>query len=156
MKPATRFVYVLLAALLLMSLSACQNSGTGMHIPASQAVSEDFQKNMHQSSYPGVMQMCETDAGIYFQKDTYLYYVDKEAKKATALCAKPGCNHNNTSCNAWLNTMGMWFTGGKLHCVTSSEKKEVLSLKPDGTGRRTVQELKFSLDASPASYAYPI
>ena len=154
LKIARQALLVLLTSLTILSLAACQRSG--VNIPDGQTGDEDFQRNMHQSLYPGLTQMCETDVGIYFQKDAYLYYVDKTSKKAAALCAKPDCSHSDTSCNARLNTAGMWFTGGKLHCVTSAGEKVVLSLKPDGTGRRTVQELKFSLGASPASYTAPI
>ncbi len=154
MRSARRFVCVLLTALTLTALAACHKAG--VTVPAGQTGSEDFQKNMHQSDYPVITQMCETDSGIYFQKDTYLYYVDKDSKKAVVLCGKPECNHNSTACNARLNTMGLWFTGGKLHCVTYTGKKEVLSLEPDGTGRRAVQALMFSPDASPASSTHPI
>ena len=107
MKPAKRLLVALLAALLTLSLAGCGNEN-GLDIPANQTSSRDFQKNMHQSKYLSITDMCETDTGVYFNYNGYLYYLSKKDKRATILCAKPDCQHKGKDCNAWINSWGMW------------------------------------------------
>lgn len=98
-----RFLAALLAALLTFSLTACnKNNGGEVNIPADQTGSEDFQKNMHQSLVRNIAYACETDEGIYFQWEAYVYYLEKASKKVTVLCGKPDCVHWGDDCNARL------------------------------------------------------
>ncbi len=152
---------VLLAALLTLSLTACQKEvGGKADMPAVQTASGDFQKNMRQSKYFYITDMCETEDGVIFDRDGFLYYLDKEEKRATILCAKPDCPHTGKDCNAKLNTRGMWSCGDRLYCVTYTDGgnggKLVTSMERDGTGRRDVQELLFAPGGSQSSYDRPV
>lgn len=146
-----RFAAALLASLLALSASACH--GSGGEIPVG---NNGFQKSMHQSLFSPMDLMCETEGGVYFQKDLYLYYLGKVSGDVTVLCGRPDCVHRGVDCNAYISARALWFAGGRLYCVPNGAERKVISLKPDGTGRRTVQELQFAPGAAPSSYTRPI
>lgn len=145
-----RLLYFLLAALLIITMAACNR----LEIPSDQTAGGGFQKNMRQSKYTYILDMCETDAGAYLNYNGFLYFLDKESKRATVLCGKPDCEHKNSDCGAWINTRGMWYGGDKLYCVSYAKGnggKFVTSLNPDGTDRRTVQELQYEANGVQSS-----
>ena len=94
MKTTKRLLTALLAALLTLTLAACdKDSGGGkVDVPATQTGTDDFQKNLHQTDE---MYFLETDTGYYVGYG-YLYYIDKETMKMTIVCGKPECDHTDT------------------------------------------------------------
>lgn len=144
-----RLLAVLLAALLILSLAACnQESNSGgekVDIPTNQTGSEDFQKNFHQSNK---LSFLETDTGYYFTYGS-LYYLDKDTMRSTPVCAKPDCDHTDDAiCNARIHADYLLTGGERIYYVgyvnRSSDPKLVQSVKLDATERETVQELKYN------------
>ena len=75
MKTIKRLFTALLAVLLTLSLAACNKDGEKVNIPANQSVSEDFQKNMHQSITTKFLSVAaETDDGFYVQLNGMFIY----------------------------------------------------------------------------------
>lgn len=150
-----RLLAVLLAALLTLSLAACnQESNSGgekVDIPTNQTGSEDFQKNLHQTDK---LSFLETDTGYYFTYGS-LYYLDKDTMRATPVCAKPDCDHTDDAvCNARIHADYILTGGERIYYVGyDHDPKTVGSVKPDATDRETVQELKFNeFSSSQSSY----
>ncbi len=144
MKTTKKLLAALLAALLTLSPAGC-GKDNALNIPANQTGSEDFQKNLHQSDKGSFL---ETDTGYYF---TYgnLYFIAKDTKTATIVCAKPDCDHTDDSiCNARIHADYLLTGGETLYYVGyvngSTQPKLVHSMKNDATDRQTVQELKYN------------
>ena len=80
MKTTKRLISALLAAMLTLSLAACDkdsgNSNGKVDIPTTQTGSDDFQKNMHQaiSLLGNLPSFAETDTGYYFSYGSLYYY----------------------------------------------------------------------------------
>ena len=157
----------IISLILIVSMTGCDakksdfyNPPLSSYIDGDTTTLEDFQKNMHQSKYFYITDMCETDAGVYFNYNGYLYYLNKKDKRATILCAKPDCQHKGKDCNAWINSWGMWRCEDKLYCITFANGgnggKFVTSMANDGTERRDVQELSFNPGGSRSSYDRPV
>ena len=163
MKTTKRLISALLAALLILTLVACTKDNTGVNIPASQSGSDDFQKNMHQSTTSDIRNITETNDGIYVQYDAFGYYIDKATKNITILCGKPECEHNDLTCNAWIYAYSLWFAGDKLYFTNSDSIMEngryidyglrLYSVDPDGTNRSVVQKLQFTPSGDTSSWA---
>lgn len=165
-----RFSAALLAALLTLTLAGCGRDK--LKLPTEQTGGEDFQRNMHQSVSPVIDTMCETEEGIYFMGPHYrAYYLDKTAKRATILCGKPECDHQDESCGADLGAYAMWFYENRLYFASADYVHEdgvmenggyvnygerVYSVGPDGTGRRVVQDLEFVPSGDKVNAANPI
>ena len=153
MKTAKRLLAALLAALLTLSLAACDKDDLGVNIPTTQTGSDDFQRNMHQADRNNFI---ETDTGFYFCYGP-LYYIDKETMKATVVCGKPDCDHTDPDiCNALLIADYLLAGSDKLYYVDTvysngSNEKLIKSVKLDATDRETVQELKFNETSSSQS-----
>ena len=150
-----RLLAALLAALLTLSLAACQKNGGGeVDIPANQTGTGDFQKNMHQSVSPKLQFACETEDGIYFQVKSFAYYIDKATKNATILCGKPDCPHEGKTCNARFYCQSLWAFDSKLYFTNDSYIEEngsavnygnrIYRVDLDGTNRKAIQNLEFS------------
>ena len=137
-----KLLAALLAALLTLSLAACNNDDPGVNIPTNQTGSDDFQKNLHQTDE---LSFIETDTGYYFSYSS-LYYIAKDTMKATEVCAKPDCDHTDDAiCNARIHADYLLTGGERIYYVGYEiEPKTVGSVKLDATGRETVQELKFN------------
>ncbi len=171
MKTTKKPLAAVLAALLTLSLAGCGKDG-GLDIPAGQTVSEDFQRNTHQSVSPVIDTMCETEAGIYFMgPHSRAYYLDKAAKRAVILCGKPECDHQDDTCGADLGAYAMWFYENRLYFTNADYVHEdgvmenggyvnygerVYSVGPDGTGRRVEQDLEFVPSGDKVNAASPI
>lgn len=162
----TRRFSALLAALLLLSLAGCQKEK--LDIPTTQTGSEDFQKNMHQSTTSNLRYICETEDGIYFQDfDVFAYYLEKKTNRVTILCGKPDCEHKDKTCNAYIYGHSLWFYGGKLYFTNRDGVIEngnvvdygdrIYSIDPDGTNRKAVQNLEFTPNGETSKYlSHPI
>lgn len=148
-----RLIAALLSLFLTLSLVGCKKDGD-LNIPASQPGSEDFQKNMHQSTTNNLRYVCETEDGIYFQDfDVYAYYLEKGTKRVTILCGKPDCEHCDETCDAWFYTKCLWTYGEKIYFSNFDYIKtngnwvdhgnRLYSVDPDGTNRAVVQNLDF-------------
>ncbi len=157
MKTAKRPLAALLAALLPLTLAACQKGG--LDIPAAQTVSDEFQKNMHQSRGGDLDGICETQEGFYFNCDLgpglkfRLYYMDKATGRVTVLCARPDCGHSDPdTCGALVDVLGLWTDGARLYYVRAERggEKRVFSQTMSGTERREV------MDLGKAAYDRPI
>ncbi len=153
-----RMFAALLAALLTMTLAACNGS------PAAQTGGgEEFQKNMHQAQGFGLWltTFCETEDGFYFEYGP-LYYLEKATMTATVVCAKPDCQHNDNTCNAAINADTLWPSEDKLFYTTDDYAivngvredygRRVFSVNQDCTGRNKVQELDFEVDGDNSVY----
>ena len=153
MKTTKRFISALLAALLTLSLAACNNSDKGVNIPTSQNESDDFQKNMHQSDYYRLDNVCETESGYYIDYAGTFYYVDKETKGITILCARPDCAHDDWDCNAWLSVGTFWTNDNRIYYTNSTLLEEqgklvdhgerIYAIDLDGTHHTVIQDLEF-------------
>ena len=163
MKTTKRLISALLAVLLTLTLAAC-NKDTDVNIPTSQNASNDFQKNMHQSTSDSLRIVTETDDGFYIQlKGAYVYYIEKETKAITILCGKPECEHKDKTCNANLHVGAFWAAGDKLYFTNSDYIMEngsyvnyglrLYSVDPDGTNRSVVQKLQFTPGGDTSSWA---
>ena len=164
MRKPMKLLATLLAALLTLSLAACNKDGGGkLNIPVNQTGSDDFQKNMHQSDSLEFGRASETEDGIYIQLDSeFMYYIDKATKGITILCGKPECEHNDATCNARTYTDSLWFAGGKLYFTNSSRVEEngtwvsygrrLYCVDPNGANRRVVQKLQFTPGGDTSSW----
>lgn len=155
MKSTKRLLAAILAALLTLSLAACDKDGGGkVDIPTNQTGSEDFQKNLHQAinKTSGLPTFIETDTGYYMGYGS-LYYIEKGTMKATILCAKPDCDHTDPNiCNALIDARYLLAGGKKIYYVGNvDEPKEVRSVNFDGTQREILQELKYNETSSSQS-----
>ncbi len=157
-----RLLAALSAALLTLSLAACDRDG--LNISATQAAGEDFQKNTHQSTTSELRYAYETEDGIYIQlKGAYVYYIDKSTKSVTILCGKPECEHNDDTCNARLAARSLCFYNGKLYYFNGDKLIEngqavdygdrIYSANPDGTDHKAVQKLEFTPSGDTNAFA---
>ena len=168
MKTTKRLISALLAALLTLTLAACNNGDTGVNIPASQNGGNDFQRKMHQSTSDSLRIVTETDDGFYIQlKGAYVYYIEKGTKAITILCGKPECEHKGETCNANLHVGAFWATSDKLYFTNSDSIMEngqyvdyglrLYSVDSNGENRRVIQKLEFTPSGDTSSWApYPI
>ncbi len=152
MKPAKRLLAALLAALLTLSIAACnKDDGGKVDIPTAQTGTDDFQKNLHQTDE---ISFIETDTGWYFSYSS-LYYIEKETMTATRVCAKPDCDHTDDNvCNSRIHADYLLTGGERIYYVGySNNPKQIQSVKYDAAERETVQELKFrETSAAQSSY----
>ena len=175
MRHGLRKMAALLAGALLLTLAGCgqeaagpeNSAGTG-GIPAAQTSSEDFQKNMHQSSALRLRRnkLYETEEGIFFQMGSVVRYLDKETKRETILCGKPECTHEDESCNAYLDATNLWMYNGRFYFDNSDYIEEngtfvnkgdrIYSASIDGTDRQVVQYLEFEPGGDTAHAVDPI
>ncbi len=126
----------------------------------------EFQRNMHQSDYYRLGNVCETDDGYYILYGGHeAYFIEKETHKIALLCTKPECAHNDDTCNADISGGVLWESGGRLYYTNSTLLEEhgklvdhgerIYSVALDGTDRRVVQELEFEPSGS-STYVDPI
>ena len=160
MKTAKRLLTALLAALLTLSLTACDtdggNSNGKVDIPTSQSGSNDFQKNLHQAIrwLGGLPSFLETDTGYYVGYG-WLYYLDKETMKMTIVWGKPDGDHSDPNiCNAMIEEDFLLTGGERIYYLgATNDPKQVKSVKFDALEHKVVQELKFQeTSASQSSY----
>lgn len=105
--------------------------------------------------------LTKTDTGYYYVGDhDILIYIDKESKKATPLCSKPNCLHEDPDiCDAYLNLAGttsglkIQYYKGSLYFIEQEISKDLTSSKiyltkmdKDGKNRqRLTNDLKFGI-----------
>lgn len=132
--------------------SESTQDGSTARLPFQGSDGWDFQKNMNQSAFGSMGELCKAETGYYFQFGDTLYYLEGAAGRVTELCAKPDCAHENGDCNAWAGAFALWYSGGRLYFARRDfEKrgesftelgKHVYAVDPDGTGRRQVMSLE--------------
>lgn len=160
-------IFVCLLFSLMMLLAGCEAPDIpSPTIPtpniSSSMSSEDFQKNMNQSTAFWFPYLCEAEDGYYFQYDTFAYYIDKKSKTATILCAKPDCAHNDNTCNAWIYCRSLSYLNNKLYFSNNdyvlnngtytNYGMRLYSINADGTNRNVVQSLEFMPGGNRSNY----
>lgn len=157
-----RFVSILLALLLVISLVACskndiknnQNQSKSNISANTSKLGTDFQKSMNQSNSERITAICETEDGYYFEYDVYVYYMDKATGNTTILCGKPECAHDSNTCNAYIYSPFLTYYNGKLYYSNNDYVNEngsyvnkgnrLYCMNLDGTNHSVVQELEFT------------
>ena len=163
-----RLLTAVLAVILTLSLAACRNGdGESANLPTpgnnnESSLSTDFQKNMSQTDAFEIPYLCETEDGYYFQHDAFVYFIDKQTKAATILCAKPDCVHNDNSCNAFINSLSLSYANSKLYFMNGDRVLEngkyndygwrLYSIDVDGTNRTNSQSLEFTPGGDTSPY----
>lgn len=167
-----RLLTAALAVILTLSLAACGNGdNNSVNLPTpgnsdtTSSLSTDFQKNMHQTATFEIKHLCETEDGYYFQNDAFAYFIDKQTKNATILCAKPDCLHNDNTCNAWIWCWSLSYFNNKLYFSNSDSVLEngkytdygmrLYSMEVDGTNRNVIQSLEFTPSGNTSVYSTP-
>ncbi len=74
-----------------------------------------FQKEMNIVSLLRLLSFCKTEDGYYLQSDGLLYFMDSTTGKMIVVCNKPECSHNDSDCNAWINSPFLSYYQGKLY-----------------------------------------
>ena len=124
-----RMITLLLALALLLALTAC---GGDRERP-----SVDLDRNFAQQ-----FAFCATEESIYFSTwmgNRVILYADKESGIGGPLCAKPECEHNSASCNAYIDRYPLFGIGnydGKLYFVSG---EYIWRADYDGTNRERVR-----------------
>ena len=124
-----RTVTLLLSIVLLLALTACNGAG--------EKPSVDLDRNFAQE-----FAFCETEDAVYFSVwmgDRMILYADKESGIGGPLCAKPECQHNSASCNAYIDKVHLFGIGnydGKLYFESGDD---ICRADYDGTNRERVR-----------------
>lgn len=164
-----RILTAALAVILTLSFAACGNGDNdSVNLPTpgnsgdTSSLSTDFQKNMSQTDAFEIPYLCETEDGYYFQHDTFVYFIDKQTKAATILCAKPDCLHNDNTCNAFINSLSLSYSNNKLYFMNGDRVLEngkyndygwrLYSIDVDGTNRTDSQSLEFTPGGDTSPY----
>ena len=94
--------------------------------------------------------MTKSDKGYYYiGEDGIVIFIDKETKKATPLCSKPNCTHDDPeTCDAYLNLTEMpqiQYNDGYLYALCGEYDKSYINyntylmrMKPDGSQRENL------------------
>lgn len=165
-----KVIAMILAAVMMLSLSACGNDKSAKLLSVSTGDSgvlgTDFQKDMNQSTSTKIDAICATVDGYYFEYDCMVYFVDKETGQSTVLCGKPDCDHTcsegNTSCNAFTNTDFLTYYNGKIYynnsdCVLENgsyvdKGERLFAMNVDGTDHDAVQSIEFVPGGNTSNY----
>ena len=109
---------------------------------------------------------CEFENAIYFTgsigrgDQNLIYYYDKESGQTGPLCGKAECGHEDSSCNAWagndkqMRFLARYDDGLVLVSTPLNGSLEeandlcIYALNPDGTGRKTLRQLKNPWDGA--------
>lgn len=153
-----RLLTAAVAVMLTLSLAACGDNSSAKLPPISTgdtgALGTDFQKNMSQTTSDDIYCLCEGGDGYYFQKSSFVYFIDKQTKATTILCAKPDCLHSDNTCNAWINGQSLSYANNKLYYENGDSVLEngsyidygwrLYSMDADGTNRSVSQALEYT------------
>lgn len=106
MKPAKKFILILISVILVSSLFGC--SANQLIINTEQndenyVVNEDCQYYFELYS-----NMAMTDDGYYFINENRLNFFDKESHETVIVCNKVNCEHNNDNCTAYFSTFNFY------------------------------------------------
>lgn len=162
-----RVLSLVLALCMTMGLSAC-NGGNSFHSPESYADLPDHY--VQGADYPmsfyggaGGPYITPAESGYYFLADHYLYYLDEETLKATPLCNRPDCTHDE-DCSAYFDydsNRFIQYYEGKLYVQAMlkdtdktgiSQEYGLYEVDPESCSRRLVCKLGFA--SSDGTYAY--
>lgn len=98
------------------------------------------------------------DGGNYYFLDQQILYVMGQELFPVPLCSKPECEHEDDSCNAWLDTASIYASGGRLYYIeqTDNNKLSLISLSLTASDKKYIKSLWDSKEAysDPISYAY--
>ncbi len=83
--------------------------------------------------------------GVYFFKESLIYYLDNGSDTIVPLCGRVDCTHDNEDCNALCNNCNLLvFHNGYLYAVGgdhSEEKCQLIRMEPDGSDHVVVLDL---------------
>ena len=123
----------------------------------------DFNTDMQciYSTTTSYVPMTKSDKGYYYVgEDGIVIYVDASTQKATPLCSKPNCTHDDPdTCDAYLKTAGtintlfgslgqvIQYYDGSLYILCGEDNKSgteynvyLMKMNPDGTGHEKVTD----------------
>lgn len=91
----------------------------------------------------------KTENGYYFVSDTgqYLMYFDKESKDVIPVCGKADCQHNSSTCNAYLGQGQflldtIYYNQGYIYLISyAGGYATLVQVNADGSGRKEVAKL---------------
>ena len=158
---------VLLAAMLILSLTACvQNSnattalpsetgsGTATTAPAATNAPEGVKVDLNDGWTVGFASSGSfSEVGYYYLSDSFLYFMDTENGNSVILCSKAGCRHNATedyeelkACEAYFRPTNVFFYyDGHLyydkHDADNPNAIHLYRRNADGTGEEKVATL---------------
>lgn len=160
-KAMKRAIAIILAALLLLPLTACRGKGqapaevTDTDAPSAASDASDPQTD-YANLYGGLTQddIVETEDAFYWHQtdNDYLYYCDKASGESGVLCPRPECEHDavehNTDCSGYIgNTANpsLSYYRGKLYWIGyygyTMRNMAVFCMDPDGTNREKVRDI---------------
>lgn len=168
-----RLLTAALAVIFALSLVACGNDNGSASLPTvrpsdSSVLGTDFQKDMSQSSFWKLSNICESEDGYYFEWSNMVYYLDKDTGESTILCNKPDCSHEwmegGGTCNAQVDAqMFLSYYDGKIffnnntsvleNGVYVDKGERLFSMNLDGTAHEVVQNLDFTPGADANLYS---
>lgn len=76
--------------------------------------------------------------------NNFIYYYDMTSQTSVPLCSKLNCQHNDTSCDAYISDVKclgemIWYYGGRIYMIERSSEKDILiSYDSEGRNRKEV------------------
>ena len=148
---------LLLPALaLLLALSGC-----GVRMPTDDAYHPETDCAYYLTSAVNGNRAAEGSTGCYLLMGDYLMFIDEETTETIPLCAKPNCLHDRETDEAMRESCEAFFpgaqtllcgSGGYLYVCCgvrgygNAGKRELIRMKEDGSGRRTVYTFTAALN----------
>jgi len=80
--------------------------------------------------------------------NNFIYFYDMTSQTSVPLCSKLNCQHNDTSCDAYISdekcfAKMIWYYGGRLYMIERSSEKDIL-VSYDSEGRNKKEERTLS------------
>lgn len=98
--------------------------------------------------------MAETELGYYYVFDKIIYYADKvDLSNWVAVCNKPDCMHEDSNCNAYINS-GITQRDGKIYGIDreATGNPYVFEIALDGSGIKKVYDIPFGEEIEVTAY----
>ncbi len=79
------------------------------------------------TSLPGGF--AESETGIYYALDNFLYYADANSNEFTVLCGRPECEHKDEDCDAYILTSSFTIYNDEIYHFESSTNDGVHTIE---------------------------
>ncbi len=153
---------ILLAAMLMLSLTACVQqpdgtTGNGAHtttVPVGTGAPEGIKIDLNDGWTVGFASSGSfSDVGYYYLSDSFLYFMDTENGNSVILCSKAGCQHDKAedwdeifACEAYVRstTVFFYYDGHLYYEKFEKDNPNAIHLyrrNADGTGEEKVATL---------------